>query len=104
MKTTLLALMLAVSVGAAQKNSKLPSPPKSEASTNFAKAPEGHELASIWNDPEFARRMIGSYGFASEAEPRLTPEEQAIYRDKVAPMLREDPSKAVPILEGLIKP
>ena len=47
------------------------------APTTFAPLPREHELASIWNDPDFARRLIGSYGFASEAEPRMTPEEQA---------------------------
>jgi len=81
-----------------------------EKSTNsgpaaaFAPLPEGHELASIWNDPDFARRLIGSYGFASDSEPRMTPEEQVIYREKVVPLLREDPKKALPTLQGLAKP
>src|SRR5215470_10984383 len=35
------------------------------APTSFAPLPEEHELASIWNDPDFARRLVGSYGFAS---------------------------------------
>ena len=64
----------------------------------------GNELASIWNDPEFTRRLIGSYGFASDFEPRLTPEEQAVYRDKIVPLLREDPKKAIGPLEALVKP
>lgn len=76
----------------------------SNAPTTFAPLPEGHPLASIWNDPEFTRRLIGSYGFASEAEPRMTPEEQAVYRDKVVPLLRDNPAKAVETLEGLAKP
>lgn len=70
----------------------------------FAPLPASHELASIWNDPDFTRRLLGSYGFASESEPRLTPEEQAAYRDKVVPLLREDPRKAIPVLESLAKP
>jgi tetratricopeptide (TPR) repeat protein len=70
----------------------------------FAPVPESHELASLWNDPEFSRRLLGSYGFASDAEPRLTPEEQALYRDKIVPLLREDPKKAIPVLANFIKP
>lgn len=74
------------------------------APVRFAPLPEGHDLASIWNDPDFNRRLLGSYGFESDVEPRSTPEEQAAYRDKVVPILREDPAKAIPILQGLIKP
>ncbi len=70
----------------------------------FAPLPADHELASIWNDPDFARRLIGSYGFASDAEPRMSPEEQVVYREKVVPLLRDDPKKAASVLEGLVKP
>ncbi len=82
-------------------------PPKSAeavAPTTFTPLPEGHELASMWNDPEFARRLIGSYGFASDIEPRMTPEEQAAYRDKVVPLLRDDQKKAQSLLSSLLKP
>jgi tetratricopeptide (TPR) repeat protein len=72
--------------------------------TTFAPLPADHELASVWNEPEFVRRMIGTYGFESESEPRMTPEEQAAYRDKVLPVLRDDPKLAIPVLESLIKP
>lgn len=82
--------------------------PKTEkaaaAPTTFAPLPETHELASVWNDPEFAKRLIGSYGFASDVEPRLKPEEQAIYRDKIVPLLREDQQKAAAELTSLAKP
>lgn len=70
----------------------------------FAPLPSNHELASVWNDPDFTKRLIGSYGFNSEVEPRMNPEEQVAYRDKVVPLLREDPRKALPVLEGLVKP
>jgi tetratricopeptide (TPR) repeat protein len=66
--------------------------------------PPEHPLAGLWNDPEFARRLWGSYGFLSEREPRLTPEEQTLYRDSILPLLREDPEKAVPALEAAVKP
>lgn len=74
------------------------------APSSFAPLPEDHELASFWNDPEFTKRLLGSYGFAADIEPRLTPEEQAAYRDKVAPLLREDPQKAVDVLSSMVKP
>jgi tetratricopeptide (TPR) repeat protein len=74
------------------------------APATFAPMPATNELASIWNDPDFARRLIGSYGFASDAEPRMTPEEMATYREKIVPLLREDPKKAIAALEGLAKP
>ncbi len=93
---------VAQSRGARKDKSKELGP--AAAPTTFAPVPSGHELASIWNDPDFTRRLLGSYGFASEVEPRLTPEEQATYRDKVVPLLREDPASAVPVLEGLAKP
>jgi tetratricopeptide (TPR) repeat protein len=78
--------------------------PTNSAPTTFAPLPGTHELASIWNDPEFTRRLIGSYGFASEAEPRMSPEEQVFYREKIVPVLANDPKKAIPALQGAIKP
>ncbi|MCX8091609.1 MAG: tetratricopeptide repeat protein [Verrucomicrobiae bacterium] len=66
--------------------------------------PDDHPLASLWNDPEFHRRLAGSYGFAAEVEPRLSAEEQQFYREKILPLLREDPKKALPELEARIKP
>ena len=105
-----LALVLLVSLSplsasaqsSSSKADKLTAPAVS--SPAFAPVPTGHELASIWNDPDFARRLVGSYGFASEAEPRMTPEEQAVYRDKIVPLLREDSKKALAPLQALIKP
>jgi Flp pilus assembly protein TadD len=70
-----------------------------------AMAPEVmSELDALWNDPEFKKRLIGSYGFAAEIEPRLNPEELATYRDKVVPLLRDDPKKAMNELQSLAKP
>lgn len=95
--------LLATAVVAAPKKAPGESA-QPDAPARFAPLPEKHELASVWNDPDFAKRLIGSYGFASDAEPRMSPEEQATYRDKVVPLLREDPKKAMPALQGLIKP
>ncbi len=70
----------------------------------FAPLPEDHPLAAVWNDPDFARRLAGSYGFLSEAEPRLSVEEQVLFREKIVPLLREDPVKAIPELQAAQKP
>jgi tetratricopeptide (TPR) repeat protein len=75
------------------------------AAIAFAPLPAEHELASLWNDPDFTRRLMGSYGFASDAEPRMAPEEQAVYRERVVPALtNSDPAKVIGILQGLARP
>jgi tetratricopeptide (TPR) repeat protein len=74
------------------------------ARTSFAPMPAEHPLANIWNDPEFTRRLIGSYGFLSEAEPRLNAEEQLAFTETIVPLLREDTQKAIPELKSRIKP
>ncbi len=66
--------------------------------------PATNELAAIWNSPEFTKQLIGSYGFASDIEPRMKPEELAIYRDKIVPLLRDDSKKAAAELASLVKP
>lgn len=70
----------------------------------FAPVAATNELAPIWNDPDFAKRLIGSYGFASDVEPRMAPEELATYRDQVVPLLRDNPTKAQSVLKDLAKP
>jgi Flp pilus assembly protein TadD len=74
------------------------------APTTFAPLPADHELAAVWNDEEFTKRLLGSYGFASDVEPRMAPEELATYRDKIVPLLREDQKKAAAELASLVKP
>ncbi|MCU0770634.1 MAG: tetratricopeptide repeat protein [Verrucomicrobia bacterium] len=95
-----LLMLASIATAQAGKADKQPA----QAPVTFAPVPAGHELASLWNDPEFTRRLLGSYGFASEVEPRMTPEEQATYRDKVVPLLREDQQKARETLESLAQP
>lgn len=70
----------------------------------FAPVSADHPLAGLWNDPEMTRRLWGSFGFLSDREPRLSAEEQALYRDTILPLLREDPEKAIPALEAAVKP
>lgn len=73
-----------------------------QAPTTFAPVSEGEPLAGIWNDPEFTRRLLGTYGFHPELEPRMSAGEQAVYRDKILPLLRQDPSSAIPVLQAAI--
>jgi tetratricopeptide (TPR) repeat protein len=80
-------------------------PLKKVTTETFAPVRADHELASIWNDPDFQRRLVGSYGFASDSEPRMQPEEQVVYREKVIPALtNSDPKKVVTVLQVLAKP
>lgn len=83
-------------------------PAETQASVNkpatFVPVSETHPLAAVWNDPEFAREMIGSYGALPDVEPRLTPEEQLFYKEKVLPLLSTDANKAIPELMSRIKP
>ena len=76
----------------------------SNASTRFAPVEADHPLAGIWNDPEFTRRLLGSYGFNAATEPSLNLEEQTLLRDQILPVLRLEPSNAIPLLEAAIQP
>lgn len=78
---------------------------ETNSATKFAPLAKDHELASVWNDADFQRRLIGSYGFASEAEPKLQPDELEKYRTIVVPILtNSDPKKIISTLEGLTGP
>lgn len=71
----------------------------------FAPMAADQELAAVWNDADFQRRLIGSYGFASEAEPKLQPDELEKYRTVVVPILtNSDPQKIIATIEGLAGP
>src|SRR5512145_2152894 len=69
----LAALVLLQSAGsfAASRRASSGAGEASPAAT-FAPVDPDHPLAGIWNDPDFARRLAGSYGFLSEAEPRMS--------------------------------
>ena len=87
--------------GAAAKQEK---PVEGTAPTTFAPLDKTHELVGFWNDPDTIKRLLGSYAAAPDIEPRLTPEEQLVYREKIAPLLRTDQAKARTELLSLIKP
>jgi len=101
-----LSLLALLTVAA---NSMLPAAtsdkPASAATSSFAPMPADHELAGVWNDPDFTRRLMGSYGFASDEEPKMQPEELETYRRVVIPILtNSDTKKIISTLEGLTGP
>ncbi len=101
-----LSASLVLPVAAASKKEKetVAPPPKIEGPAKFAPLPPDHHLASIWNDPDFARRLVGGYGFLSEAEPKLSGEELQFYTNKIVPLLQGDRRKeAIPLLEVRVK-
>ncbi len=100
----LIVLSLALPVGAATKKEKEKAAPAVAAPTTFAPLPEGHELASVWNSPDFTKRMLGGYGFLSAAEPALNAEEHQFYTNSIQPALLSDPKKAIALLETRVKP
>jgi tetratricopeptide (TPR) repeat protein len=100
----LAACWIASPLFAASRKQAVAPAPIITASTNFAPLPQGHELASIWNDPAFAKKLIGSYGFLSEAEPKLNAEEHQFYTNSVQPLLAQDQKKAIEVLQAKVKP
>ncbi len=69
------------------------------AAFGLATAGQGAELAAIWQDPEFKKQFVGTYGILAEVEPRVTPEEREVL-EKIFPLMSSDQPKAAKILEG----
>lgn len=55
---------------------------------------------SLWEHPVFQKKLLGSFGFASEVEPPLSASEQADY-EQILPLLKDEPEKALGYLEQL---
>lgn len=68
-------------------------------------APEAAGIAAIevWDDPEFQRQFLGSYGVQAELEPRLSSVERATF-EKIMPMMATDPELAAAELEKIMLP
>lgn len=62
-----------------------------------------NENLDIWNDAEFKRQFLGSYGINAEVEPRVTPEERDVLQ-KLIPLMANDMPAARKLLEKAIKP
>ena len=104
MRLPVLPLFVALLAAAPARSADAAAPPPTPAPRPFAPVASDNPLATLWNDPEFQKRLLGSYGMKSDIEPRMTPEEQAFYRDKVVPILKGDPKESIPLLQGRTKP
>jgi len=49
---------------------------------------------NTWSNPGFVKRFLGSYGVASEVEPTISAEEQALFRE-VIPLISGNPREAI---------
>ena len=60
------------------------------------------EMQSLWQDPEFQKAFLGTYGINAAIEPRLSPEE-ITFLEKLRPHMEKDLKKAQAMLESEIK-
>lgn len=101
------ALAIAASVSAAERKSARRAKESASAAAVEASAPSvpvGTNLLSpFWQNPEFVKSFMGAYGFASEIEPKVSPEEQA-FLATLQPMLQDDPAKAAREIQSKLKP
>jgi tetratricopeptide (TPR) repeat protein len=56
---------------------------------------------NLWSNPEFQNRFLGSYGFDTAITPKITADEQAIFKQLI-PMMQSDPSGAAQQLRAAI--
>ena len=58
----------------------------------------------FWNNPEFVKRFMASYGFNTQIEPRFeTPDEQMAFKE-LSEVIRENPAEAMSRLQKMITP
>lgn len=60
----------------------------------------GAQSNSLWNNPVFQKKLMGSFGFSSEVEPGMSDTETEDYR-QIAPLLQSDPDEALKYLTQL---
>ena len=58
------------------------------------------QRGSLWDNPVFQKKLMGSFGFSSEVEPSLSDVEAEDYR-QIAPLLQSDPDEALKYLTAL---
>lgn len=56
-----------------------------------------------WDNPEFKKRFLGSYGFDMEINPKITQAESEVMQE-VAEFMNSDPAQAISILEQNLTP
>lgn len=56
--------------------------------------------ASVWDNPVFQKRLLGSFGFSSEVEPPMSENERSDY-EQILPLFKDAPDQALGYLEKL---
>lgn len=56
--------------------------------------------ASVWDNPVFQKRLLGSFGYSSEVEPPMSENERSDY-EQILPLLKDAPDQALGYLEKL---
>jgi tetratricopeptide (TPR) repeat protein len=56
-----------------------------------------------WNNPEFVKRFLGTYGVNTRVEPEITREESELFTE-LAPLFSDDPLLAIQQLQAAITP
>ena len=56
---------------------------------------------NLWSNPEFQDRFLGSYGFDTEKTPKITAEEQELFKS-LMPVIDQDPAAAANQLRSAI--
>lgn len=91
-----LALSLLVSAAGARSGDAA-----AGATAHAATPPDGS--ADLWNDPEFKKQFIGSYGIHPDVEPRVSPVERDVLQ-RILPLMSDNQDEARRQLEAAAKP
>lgn len=55
---------------------------------------------SLWDNPVFQKKLLGSFGYSSEVEPPMSDSEAGDY-EQILPLIKDDPAAAMKYLEQL---
>ena len=56
-----------------------------------------------WDNPDFQKRFIATYGVISPVEPRLSPEDSQFLRDVILPVIEDRPERAREALQDRLR-
>ncbi len=59
--------------------------------------------AEFWKNPEFVKQFLGSYGFLTDVEPRISADEQKLFKELID-LIQSNPEAAANKLKAAIKP
>ena len=61
------------------------------------------QTTDFWKNPSFVEDFLGSYGFLSDVEPKISAEEQKLFKDLVE-LIQNKPAEAITKLKAAITP